>query len=169
MAYSAITRNLRDGQLVIKDVSTTPESCTVLFALGDLKWTESDNTIICRDRGDLDHHRPGDQEPVQLSFGAKWHQLIHDTVTGSDPIVPYEMINNISDDYSSVSTANCGGQFCLKYEFTVTNPCGTSNTSEKITFAEVYKKTLECAEGDEYNTIQFTGEDFEVKPTIARV
>ena len=52
MAVTNIVRNLRDGELVIKDGTTpTPQSLTVLLDEGDLTWTERAHTIEIKDRG----------------------------------------------------------------------------------------------------------------------
>lgn len=167
MARDANVRNLRDGQLVIKDGDTPVNSLTVVLDEGNLRWTEKDNVIIHRDRGTLHSHRRGDDEPVELSFSAKWTQLIGFTVTSTHAIELYEILNNLQNDFTSV--AGCGENFALTYDFTVSGPCNTANTDEKIVFAEVVKQSLTCSEGNEMNTIEFSGIDFETKPTITRV
>lgn len=167
MARDANVRNLRDGQIVIKDADSPVNSLTVVLDEGNLKWTEKNNVITHRDRGTLHSHRSGDDEPVELTFSAKWTQLIGFTVTSTNGIELYEMINNLQGDF--VSVAGCGENFALTYEFTVSSPCGTATAGEKITFAEVIKQTLTCSEGNEMNTIEFSGIDFETKPVIARV
>jgi hypothetical protein len=86
--------------------------------------------------------------------------------TDADPLQLYEFINFLSG-LSIASTSQSGEQQTLKYQFTVTDPAGVA--SEKITFAKVYKETLVLAEGDDANTIAFTGRDFEQRPTVSRV
>ncbi len=167
MARDANVRNLRDGQIVIKDADSPVNSLTVVLDEGNLKWTEKTNVITHRDRGTLHSHRPGDDEPVELTFSVKWTQLIGFTVTSTNGIELYEIINNLQGDF--VSVAGCGENFALAYEFTVSSPCGTATAGEKIVFAEVIKQTLTCSEGNEMNTIEFSGIDFETKPTITRV
>ena len=84
MASSAsITRNLRDAELVIKDGAGSPASLTVILDEGDLSWTETDDTKQIKDRGVLHHTRPGDQMACELSFTAKWTQLINDSESGT--------------------------------------------------------------------------------------
>ena len=71
MAVSNLTRNLRDGELVIKDGSFgTPKSLTVLLDEGDLRWVVRSRTIEVKDRGSISagHTRKGDDESVALSF-----------------------------------------------------------------------------------------------------
>ena len=75
MPVSNIVRNLRDGELVIKDGTPgTPQSLTVLLDEGDLRWTVRSQTIEVKDRGSIaaGHTRQGDDESVALSFTAKW-------------------------------------------------------------------------------------------------
>lgn len=168
MARDEHARNLRDGQLVINDGSTVPQTLTVVLDNGDLSWTEKKNPKINRDRGALHSHRPGDDEPVQLKFSLMWTQLIGKSVTSGNATEFYEMVNNLDNTFASV--AGCGENFSLEYEFTVTAPClAVSGNSEKITFAEVFLDELQMGEGDDANKIDFSGTDFEPKPTITRV
>lgn len=169
MAVTNVTRNLRDGELVIKDGTTpTAQSLTVLLDEGDLSWTERTNTIEVKDRGSISagHTRKGDDESVALSFTAKWTQLLGKSVVGGDPLQLYEFLNFLSG-LSVVSTSPSGEQETLQFEFTVFDPAGVA--SEKITFAKVYRESLTMSEGDETNLISFSGRDFEVAPVVARV
>lgn len=167
MAYSNLTRNLRDGQIVIKDGTATPISTTLLLDTGDLSWTEKKNTIEVKDRGVLSHTRPGDQETVDISFSVKWTHLIQGSVTFSDGHMLYELFNELDSLY--VSTSGDGEQYTLKIEFTVAAPAGVASTGEKIVFAKVYQESLQCGEGTDFNKIDFKGKDFETRPTISRV
>ena len=88
MAVTNIVRNLRDGQLVIKDGTPgTPQSLSVLIDEGNLKWTERSNTVEVKDRGSIadGHLRKGDDESVLLSFTARWTQLIGKSADAADP------------------------------------------------------------------------------------
>lgn len=163
MAVTNKVRTLRDGAIVIKDGDSPVNTCTVACDVGDLRWTETDQRVTVMCRGTIDHHRPGDEVPVELSTTFKWLQLLGYTNDSSDGITPYEIINNLDSAFTSVDT----GGYALIWEFTVTDPAGVA--SEKITFANVAKNTLECSEGDEFNAIAFTGTDYEVIPTVARV
>lgn len=161
---SNLTRNLRDGALVIKDGSGTPKSLTLLLDEGDLSWTETLDTKEISDRGVLDHTRPGNEVSCQMDFSVKWTQLISKTVSSGQDYVVYEFLNNIGGGLTS--TSGTGQQFTTKHEFTVADPAGVRG--ELITFAKVFKNTLTLGEGDEYNTIRFSGRDFETKPVITR-
>lgn len=165
MGVTNIVRNLRDGQLVITDGGS--ETLTLALDNGDLSWSEPENDVQILDRGSLDHARDGDEAPVELSFSAMWTNLINASEGGGSAGSAnqlYEMINNSGDTYTSV--ASTGHKYQLKHAFTVIDPAG--NNTELIEFNNVYKQSLECAEGDDANTITFSGIDFEVEPTITQ-
>jgi len=164
-----LTRNLRDGELVVKDGSSgTPKSLTLLLDEGDLTWTERSHTIEVKDRGSiqLGHTRKGNEESVSLSFSAKWTQLIGKSANSADPLQLYEFLNFVSD-LSLTSTSPGGQQDTLRFEFTVYDPAGVA--SEKIIFSKVYRESLTMSEGNEFNQISFSGRDFEITPTVERV
>jgi len=169
MAVSNIVRNLRDGELVIKDgTDSTPLSLTVLLDEGDLSWTERTNTIEIKDRGSIaaGHLRKGNDEAISLSFTAKWTQLMGKSEVGADPLQLYEMLTFASGT-NVVRTSSAGEQDTLQFEFTVIDPAGLA--SEKVIFHKVYRESLTMSEGDEFNLISFDGRDYEVSPTISRV
>jgi len=163
MAVTNLVRNLRDGELVIKDGGA--KSLTVLLDQGDLSWTQRLQTIEVKDRGSITsgHLRKGDDEPVALSFSARWTQLIG---TSGDPLQLYELLT-FRSGAGITSTSSAGQQETLTFEFTVTDPAGVA--SEKITFSRVYRETLTMSEGDEANTITFSGKAFQVAPGITRI
>ncbi len=168
MAVTNLVRNLRDGELVIKDgTSGTPLSMTVLLDEGDLSWVNRSNTIEVKDRGSISagHTRKGDDESVSISFTAKWTQLIGKSASSADPLQLYEMLMFVSGTNVS-STSSDGEQDTLQFEFTIVDPAGVA--SEKITFSKVYRETLTMSEGDDFNVINFSGRDFESEPVITR-
>lgn len=158
-------KNLRDGQLVIKDGSGTPKTLTVLFMRGDLRWTVANDNKIVYNRGSIHHARNGNDVPCKLSFSAGWVQLIGKSVSAGEANQLYEMVLNRSSTYTTTGTT-CE-PFQLTYEFTVTDSCDSKN--EKIAFANVMTDSVECAEGEEENTISFSGTSLTTKPTISRV
>ena len=168
MAVTNIVRNLRDGELVIKDGSGTPKTLTVLLDEGDLTWTVRSNTIEVKDRGSIagGHTRNGDEESVALSFTAKWTQLVGKSADAGDPLQLYEMLM-FEEGAGLESTSGAGEQKTLRFEFTVIDPAGVA--TEKITFAKVYRETITMSEGDDYNLISFAGRDFEVAPALSRL
>ena len=167
MARDALVRNLRDGELVISDGTSTPLTITLVLDEGDLSWTESEEAVQVLDRGVLAQVRPGNEVPVEISFSAKWNQLIGSSVSGSgDATELYEILNNRSSNFSS--TRAVGEKYTLKYVFTVTAPGAVTTTDEIVTFLYVFKTSMEMGEGDEMNTINFSGTDFETIPLITR-
>lgn len=164
MALTLVVRTLRDGALVIKDGAGSPHSCTVVCDNGDLRWTETKEWRMVKCRGTNDHVRPGDDVELEMSCTFKWMHLLGYTGDSSDPIQPYEMIN---DEDESHFTSVASGYYALLWEFTVTDPEGV--TSEKIAFPKMRKVSLECAEGDEFNTIAFSGRDINTTPTVTQV
>ncbi|OAI53929.1 hypothetical protein AYO47_03850 [Planctomyces sp. SCGC AG-212-M04] len=163
MSYNTGIRNLRDGSLSIKDNAT--HTCTVVCDEGDLNWREQQEVKVQKCRGALTSARTGDAIPLELNCTFKWANLIQHTLLSSDPIVPYELINNVGSEYTSWDT----GYFCLKWEFSVASPDGVSTKGEKITFSKVWKTSLDCREGDEANTVAFSGMSLAALPTIARL
>jgi len=167
MAVGTLTRNLRDGQISIGDGAGK----TLILTLdnGDLSWeVPEEDTIEIKDRGILDHLRPGDQLAGSLSYSAKWTFLIGESVTGSsDPTALYEIINNNESFYTS--TSGTGEKFTLQHAFVVSDPAAGVSTDEQITFGKVYKTNCSVAEGDDANTISFDGVNFETKPKILQI
>jgi hypothetical protein len=168
MPISNLTRNLRDGELVLKDGSDPAQSLTVLLDEGDLTWTERQRTIEIKDRGSVaaGHTRKGDEESISLSFTAKWTQLLGKAADDADPLQLYEFLM-FASGAEVASTSDPGEQDTLQLEFTILDPAGVA--TEKIVFKKVYRESLTLREGDDYNTIAFTGRDFEARPTIERV
>lgn len=168
MAVTNLVRNLRDGELVIKDGSSPVKSLTLLLDEGDLTWTQRTRTLEVKDRGSIaaGHLRKGDDESVSLSFSAKWTQLIGKSANSADPLQLYEFLM-FASGLGVNSTSSAGEQETLQFEFTVTDPAGAA--SEKITFGKVYRESLTMSEGADYNVIAFSGRHFATAPVIARV
>lgn len=168
MPNAPVTRTLRDGELVIKDGSTPPQTLTVLLDEGDLSWTHKQHTIEVKDRGSVTngHTRPGDEESTSLSFSAKWTQLIGKSHSSADPLALYETLM-FQQGANLQSTSGPGEQNSLTLEFTVTDPAGVA--SEKIVFSKVYRESLTMSEGEKANLVAFTGRSFSTAPAITRV
>ena len=167
MAVSNITRNLRDGELVIKD-SGLAGSLTVLLDEGDLTWTQRQNTIEVKDRGSIaaGHTRRGDEESVTISFTAKWTQLLGTAIDAADPLQLYKMLM-FHNDAGLGSTSAPGEQKTLTFEFSIIDPAGVA--SEKVTFEKVYRESLTMSECDDTNLIAFSGRAFQTAPTVSRI
>lgn len=167
MPVSNITRNLRDGELVIRDGATPPAELTVLLDQGDLTWTQRQQTIEIKDRGSISagHTRKGDEESVSLSFTARWTQLIGKSASSGDPLQLYETLM-FHPDAGLESTSAPGEQETLTFAFTVRDPAGVA--SETILFERVYRESLTMSEGDESNLIAFSGRAFQTAPSVSR-
>lgn len=168
MAVSQITRNLRDGELVIKDGSSPPLTLTVVLDEGDLTWTQRLRTIEVKDRGSIaaGHTRKGDDESISLSFSARWTQLIGKSANTADPLQLYELLT-FAAGTTATSTSAAGEQETLTFQFTVVDPAGVA--SEQITFSKVYRETLTLSEDKDSNLISFSGRSFATSPTLTRV
>lgn len=167
MAVNNCNRTLRDGSLTINDgTSPTPKTMTLTLDTGDLSWTETRTVVKRLDRGKIQGGciRPGNEENVTLSFSTAWTQLLGFTEDSLDPTFLYEILNNEADAYTS-TFSTCF--YTVEFVFTV-SPCGGVG-AETITFAYVYHTTLTMSEGDDSNMINFDGEDWELRPTVARV
>lgn len=168
MPTAPLTRNLRDGELVIQDGSTPPQTLTVLLDEGDLSWTHKQQTIEVLDRGSIaaGHTRPGNDESTHVSFTAKWTQLIGKSHNPADPLALYETLM-FQPGAALVSTSREGEQKTLTLVFTVNDPAGLAH--EKIVFNKVYRESLTMSEGEKSNLIAFSGRVFSTVPVVTRV
>lgn len=169
MSKNDTLRSLEDGQIDIFDgTAGTPLTHTVSCDEGNFQWQESKQWRVNRCRGQLvaGGVRPGPIQECTLSVTTSWTQLIQHSVLNTDPIAFYEFVNGLDPTYTSVDA----GHYALKWVFTVVAPGeNVDGNDETITFAKVRTDNLTCAEGDERNTLQFSGIDNEERPTIARI
>lgn len=160
-----VQRNSRDvASLVIKDGSGSPKTCTVACS-GELTWSETRTLIEVMCRGNIDHRREGNEVGFDLSFNAKWYQLIAKTANSGDAVSPYEILSNVGDYFTSTED----GAYCVDIEFTVSDPNLTNGNDEKIVFEDVFVEKLDCSEGEDGNMINFSGRGKVRAPTITRV
>jgi len=157
----SLTRNLRDGELKIKDGGS--EEITVALDEGDLTVGETQNLINVLDRGALDHRRPGDEDPVAVSFTLKFVEYIGGS---GQPATPYEALKQIGNAAAWQSTS-ASDVYAVNLEFTIDNPDGGDD--EKVTLDDFAYESIEFAEGDEYNTLTVDGTAFVTGPTLEKV
>ncbi|TXH49191.1 MAG: hypothetical protein E6Q97_23190 [Desulfurellales bacterium] len=163
MPYSTVIRTLRDGSVQIKDGSSPVKTCTIACDEGDLNWREQNDVKVIKCRGVLTGVRQGDKVPCELNLTMKWAMLVAFDENSSNPIMPYEMINNVGSNFTSTES----GAYCLQWVFTVAAPSGVAAANgEIITFNDVWKTSLDCREGDEANTLAFSGMMLNEAPTI---
>jgi len=139
--------------------------CTVVCDEGDVNWRVQKETKIIKCRGEISGARPGDKVPCELGATFKWSQLLQFMSNSSDPIAPYEILTDNGVNFTSWDD----GIYCLKWEFAVSSPDGVASNGEKITFSKVYLESLDCKEGDEANTLTFSGKSLDEKPVIIRL
>ena len=160
------TRNLRDGQLVIKDGGQSPQSVTVALDDGDLEWVETRTPVGVKDRGTLSHLRNGDQVPVFGRFTARFREFVT-TGSGGD-VSPYEALTQSGEasDWESTN-ADGGGVYTVELELTIANP-QSGGSAERVTFSKVALERITFRQGDPYDALAVRFQDFEVTPTIVK-
>jgi len=167
MAYDPITRNLTDGQIVIKDGTTTPLSVTIDCDEGDLSIVVHKDRKVIMNRGDLDHVREGVSVPVDLSFTVMFSEFYTDEASS---YTPYELLMQQGDATSAASTrADSAEAYCVDVEFTITNPdADTGEKDELIKVDDFFVEEITFTEGDEYNTLAVSGRAMITSPTITK-
>lgn len=157
-----VSRNLRDGQIKIKDGTTpTPLSVTLTLEEGDLSFSVKKEYKQIRDRGALDHVRAGDEQVVPVSFSIKLDRVSEAT----SPVTLYDALRKVRSAAAWVSVAGAGEPYAVIIEFTVLDPAGGAD-DEVITFAKFFPEDVTFAEGDDYNTLSVSGFSFETAPAI---
>jgi hypothetical protein len=131
-----------------------------------LTWTVTYGVTQKRCRGVATGHVKADDVFCTGSFTAQWTQLVADAGATNEL---YQMLTDHGEDVFTSTTSN--GVYTLDIEFSVVDPSdpgGTDDTGEKITFADAVITSVVPAEG-EINKITVNFEIPAVKPTIARI
>ena len=165
------TRNLRDGEIMLRDASDPVNYVIAALDEGDISWEQTRpqgrNAINVLDRGNLSHMRPGDEAPVTLTFTLKYVEARKQT--GNTVCTVYEAIVHAMCAAAWVSTNNDnGGVYTLDAFFEITAPQGSGEESEQIIFRKLHGD-VNFTEGDEYNTLTFDGEAFMSTPEINKI
>ena len=163
MANKQITKNLRDGTITIKDSGGT-NNLELVLDEGNLTFTDRDNANVILDRGTLDHMRLADEEPVEITFSAKFVAWEGESATPLTPSIP-DALRKVGNASSWVSTKP-NDVYCVDLEFLIVNP-ETAEKDETLTFADFHADEITFAEGDEFNTISVTGKALIVRPASA--
>jgi hypothetical protein len=168
MAYDPITRNLTDGQIVIKDGTTTPLSVTIDCDAGDLNIVTHKDRKVIMNRGTLDHVREGTQVPVDVSFTVYFSEFLTDETSS---YTPYELLMQEGDASTAKSTrVDTAEAYCVDVEFTVTNPdADAAEKDELITISDFFVDDITFQEGNDFNTLAVKGRAMISKPTIAKL
>ena len=159
-----VTKNLRDGSIKIFDGSTPPERVDVACDEGNFTYTEHPKEAKeISDRGGLSHLREGDEVPVDWSFGVKFREFLSQ---GSNPITPHEAMMRRGAAAAWVTTNDDGGDVAtIDLELTIATPT-SGEVPQSVLLKKCYNIQEEFAEGDEYNTLAFSGKAFVAAPTI---
>lgn len=167
MAYDPITRNLTDGQIVIKDGTGTPLSVTIECDDGDLSLVVHKDRKVIMNRGALDHVREGVSVPVDLSFTVQFSEFYTDEASS---YTPYELLMQEGDASSAISTRTDSAEaYCVDIEFTITNPdADAAEKDELIKITDFFIEDITFNEGDEYNTLAVSGRAMCTSPTITK-
>lgn len=155
---SSIVKNKRDGKLVIKDGSLTPQTLELTFAEGDLSivFPKTGEPIPIKDRtGALSHIKAGDAfaDFGRVSFTFKY--------TDKDPVEALKCGTVAGNAW--VSTASGDNTIPASYktvdlEFTIYDQDGVT-VAETWTITKVWFNpgSINFKEGDEANTVSAEG------------
>lgn len=149
-----LTRNLRDDQLTIMDLSGTNNQILALCE-GNLKVTEPKNVIEVKERGALSHRRPGDAEYLDVSLSVKFKRF-GGYATAHGPELP-EILKKIGKASAWVTTAtDGGGVFMLDLMLIIASPIA-SQAAEILYLRRCDVRNMSFSEGNEYNTFEYSG------------
>lgn len=151
MAYDAKERNLKDGQITVKDSGAN--SVVVVLDNGGLSFTRPLMAKMVSDRGTLDHWRGAPDEPIDLSFEMAYSTLYSDTDT-DETATPYEALTQ-ENAASGWATTSGTDVYTVTLEFLVNNPV-TGKKDEKITFTQVHLDSVDLTEGEDGDTLAVT-------------
>ena len=162
----AKTRNLRDGTLIIRDGTATPNTLTIPIMDGDLSFKVVQPSFILRNRGKIDSRKQADQEALDISFSFKFEQWSY--ADGNSGISVPDAFQQIGGAVNWNSTdPNCG-PFAVDLVFRMTDPCNLA-AYEQLVFSNFHADSLDFKEGSEANTVSVTGKALIFKPVRTHV
>lgn len=161
---SLVSKNMKDGTVKIKD--NVAESITLIVEEGDFSYSESHPVRNIMDRGALSHMREGNEEPVTGSFTLKFIEMIKQT-SASDPS-PYEALKGTGGASAWATTNTDGGDvFTTDIDLEIADVV-SGNENERISLAKVRATKIDFKEGDEYDTLAFEFQAFQVEPAVEK-
>ncbi len=162
---TAKTRNLRHGEITIRDGSGTPKELVIKIAEGDMKWSVKRPSMIIKNRGVIDHRREGDQEAMDLSFSAKMEQWSYDDAnTGLSP-TDVILGTQVAKDAGWVSQDDCGDAWAVSIVFRMYDPCDANReTYEELEFPAFHADSVDGQEGSETNKLDYKGTSLATDP-----
>ena len=152
-----VTRNLRDGVLYIQDDGDNELEINLDEGDVNIKWSVEDRLV--NDRGALSHFRAGDEVPTDVSFSAKVSKITaDDTAKGGTDTTPsvYEALMRLGLAAGWATTGYDGEPYLCTLVFKIANPDPTGRM-EVITCGKFRASAPEFAEGEENDTLSFTG------------
>lgn len=152
----AVTRNLRDGSIIIKDGSGSPKTLTIPISEGDFAFTVNKPTFVVMNRGVIDSRKSGDQTPTDISFSSKFEQWSYAS-GASTGLSVRDVIDGTAAAVAAgwVSTDACG-PWSVTIEFRIADPCNAGHY-EALTFSKFHADSVQFKEGNEYNTLSLSG------------
>ena len=160
---TACTRNLRDGNLTIRDGTGTPNTLDIPIDGGDLSFTQAEPSVTIKNRGRLDHRRHGDEMEMEVSFSGTFCQWSYATGE-STGVSPVDALRKIGGAASWVSTHDACSPYAVDLVFDITDPSDTTK-KETLVFPKFHAETIQFSEADEANTLQVSGRSFATAPT----
>jgi hypothetical protein len=158
----AVTRNLRDGTITLRDGSGTPKTLVIPISSGDFSFDINTPSFIVMNRGKIDSRKAGDQQPVDISFSVMFEQWSYGSGL-STGISVADAFLGIGGASTWVSTDACG-PFSVDIQFDMVDPC-TPGKKETLVFGKFHADKLSFKEGNEANSLSITGKALAQLPT----
>lgn len=160
-------RKMSDGQIIIQDGGAN--TLTLDTDQGDLslKWGSEAN--VRSHRGALSHFRDGVETPVEVSFSVVVSKISADDTSGggsdTDP-TPEEALTGNGLASGWTSTGQTGEPYQSKLVFKIANP-DTSGRREVITINKLRCNSCEFSEGEDEDTLSFSGVALITRPAFS--
>lgn len=164
-------RNLTHGQITIVDgTSPTPNTLIVPIEEGNLRFSVRRPVKVIMNRGRVDSFAEGNEEPMTVSFTAKFEEWTGRTLTAyaAVPSVP-DALRQRGNASAWVSSLLCG-PYCTDLRFDLDNPCPTAGVdqTERLTFPDFHADETNFEEGDDSDMIPVSGVCLALEPTAVR-
>lgn len=164
------TRNLTNGQITLVDGSTTPKTLVVPIEDGNLRFSVRRPAKVIMNRGRVAGLAEGNEEPMNVSFSAKFEEWRGRTLTAyaTIPSVP-DALRNKGNASAWVSSLDCG-PYCVDVRFDLTNPCAASgiDQTERLVFPDYHCDEVGFEEGDNADMMTYSGICAALEPTSTR-
>ncbi len=166
------TRNLTHGSIALADGAGTPNTLAVALDSGDLSFTRSKQHATILQRGVLDHQSRGMETPVQLSFSIPFSQYSSKSTqaVGVGPVTDFSVKDFLLNGGSLLTSTNGRTDvFATNITFTIADHAISGDENEILNFDDFVCDDVAFSEGEEFNTVTFTGTALLVEPGSTRV